>query len=141
LALRLRGKREAVYRILPILRELQSGVAGPDRDHLAVAIRETLFNAIEHGAGNDPEKKVTLDFVRTAHALTYLIRDPGKGFSLEKLEHAAISNPSGCPIERAELRERMGLRPGGFGLLITRQWVDELIFNEKGNEVLLIKYL
>jgi anti-sigma regulatory factor (Ser/Thr protein kinase) len=33
------------------------------------------------------------------------------------------------------------LRPGGFGLLMTRQLVDEMIYNEAGNEVLLIKYL
>ena len=35
----------------------------------------------------------------------------------------------------------MGLRPGGLGLLVTRRSVDEMIYNEAGNEVLLIKYL
>ena len=40
-----------------------------------------------------------------------------------------------------EVREQMGLRPGGFGILMTRQLVDELLYNEAGNEVLLIKYL
>jgi len=35
----------------------------------------------------------------------------------------------------------LGLRPGGFGILLTRQLVDELIYNETGNEVLLIKYV
>ena len=33
------------------------------------------------------------------------------------------------------------MRPGGFGIMMTRQLVDELIYNEQGNEVLLIKYL
>jgi hypothetical protein len=33
------------------------------------------------------------------------------------------------------------LRPGGFGILMTRQLVDELIYNESGNEVLLLKWL
>jgi hypothetical protein len=33
------------------------------------------------------------------------------------------------------------LRPGGFGLLMTRQLVDEMIYSQAGNEVLLIKYL
>ena len=31
--------------------------------------------------------------------------------------------------------------PGGFGIFMTRELVDELIYNETGNEVLLIKYL
>ena len=40
-------------------------------------------------------------------------------------------------VERAE----SGMRPGGFGMLIVRQIVDELVYNERGNEVLLIKHL
>jgi len=35
----------------------------------------------------------------------------------------------------------MGMRPGGFGILLTRNIADDLLYNEKGNEVLLIKYL
>ena len=35
----------------------------------------------------------------------------------------------------------MGLRPGGLGLLMTRQLVDELVYNEAQNEVLFVKYL
>jgi len=33
------------------------------------------------------------------------------------------------------------MRPGGFGVLLARQLVDELIYGQDGNEVLLIKYL
>jgi hypothetical protein len=32
------------------------------------------------------------------------------------------------------------MRPGGFGILATKGIVDELIYSEKGNEVLLIKH-
>jgi anti-sigma regulatory factor (Ser/Thr protein kinase) len=39
------------------------------------------------------------------------------------------------------LAEQVGLRPGGYGVLLARQLVDELLYNEKGNEVLLVKYL
>jgi anti-sigma regulatory factor (Ser/Thr protein kinase) len=35
----------------------------------------------------------------------------------------------------------MGLRPGGFGLLMARQMVDELLYNEAQNEVVFVKYL
>jgi anti-sigma regulatory factor (Ser/Thr protein kinase) len=33
------------------------------------------------------------------------------------------------------------LRPGGFGILLAKKLVDELIYDEKGNDVLLVKYL
>jgi anti-sigma regulatory factor (Ser/Thr protein kinase) len=38
-------------------------------------------------------------------------------------------------------RSEAGLRPGGFGMLMVRQIVDELVYNERGNEVLMIKHL
>jgi anti-sigma regulatory factor (Ser/Thr protein kinase) len=33
------------------------------------------------------------------------------------------------------------MRPGGFGIMLVRQIADELIYNEAGNEVILVKYL
>ena len=41
-----------------------------------------------------------------------------------------------CRCER-----RKGIRPGGFGLLMVRQTADELLYNEKRNEVVFVKYL
>jgi DNA-binding response OmpR family regulator len=141
LELRMRCKLETAERVLPFLREMGVDLRAPERENFAIAIREILLNAIEHGAQNDPEKKVILALIRTGSAVLFFVRDPGKGFSFQKLEHAAVFNPDGSPLERAELRERLGLRPGGFGLLMTCQLVDEMIYNEAGNEVLLIKYL
>jgi hypothetical protein len=40
-----------------------------------------------------------------------------------------------------EVREQTGTRAGGFGLLLTQSFADELIYSAKGNEVILIKYL
>jgi hypothetical protein len=45
------------------------------------------------------------------------------------------------PIAHALQREELGLRPGGYGLLLAAGTVDELIYGEFGNEVLLIKYM
>jgi anti-sigma regulatory factor (Ser/Thr protein kinase) len=72
--------------------------------------------------------------------LMYRITDPGPGFRMDELAHAAISHPEN-PIEHMNIREEKGLRPGGFGLLMVRAKVDELIYNEKQNEVVFIKYL
>jgi len=83
---------------------------------------------------------VRISYLRTKRMLLYRIADPGTGFSMEGLDHAAISHPDD-PIEHANVRERKGLRPGGFGLLMVRAKVDDLIYNEKRNEVVFVKYL
>jgi hypothetical protein len=32
------------------------------------------------------------------------------------------------------------MRPGGFGILMVRALVDDLVYNEAQNEVILVKY-
>jgi CheY-like chemotaxis protein len=141
LGLRLRCKVETADRIMQFLREIDNGLPEREKEKIATAFREILMNAIEHGGGSDPNKKVAITYIRTERALLYYVRDPGEGFSFKGLAHAAISNPEESPYEHVEVREQLGLRPGGFGILMTRELVDELIYNDKGNEVLLIKYL
>jgi len=84
---------------------------------------------------------VQISFIRASRAVALRVKDPGQGFSLEELRHAAINSPVGDPLSHFAVREEQGLRPGGFGLLLARKQVDDLIYNEKGNEVLLIKYI
>lgn len=60
---------------------------------------------------------------------------------MNALAHAAIANTEEEPFRHMELRREMGIRPGGFGLLMTKSFADELIYNAKGNEVIFIKYL
>jgi CheY-like chemotaxis protein len=141
LGIRVRCKVETADRILQFVRELSTDLPAGERDNIATAFREILLNAIEHGGGSDPNQKVTVEYIRTQRALLYYVRDPGKGFSFKTLPHAAVSNPLNSPFEHTQVREEIGMRPGGFGILMTRQLVDELIYNEAGNEVLLIKYL
>jgi hypothetical protein len=69
------------------------------------------------------------------------IRDPGKGFSLAKIQHAAVCNPDDSPTRHVEIRAEKGQRPGGFGILMARNFVDELLYNERGNEVVFVKKL
>jgi anti-sigma regulatory factor (Ser/Thr protein kinase) len=52
-----------------------------------------------------------------------------------------LANPPDDPIRHAAYREEHGMRAGGYGVLVARELVDELIYDEKGNDVLLIKYL
>lgn len=111
------------------------------RESVGQAFRELLNNAVEWGGKLDTSRKVRISCVRAKRALVYRISDPGEGFDIERIRHAAVCNPDDDPLQHAAVREDMGLRPGGLGLLITRALVDELVFNEARNEVLFIKYL
>jgi anti-sigma regulatory factor (Ser/Thr protein kinase)/ActR/RegA family two-component response regulator len=104
------------------------------------AFREVLLNAMEHGGGFDPDKAVEVSAVRTRRAIVYYVRDPGRGFRPEAIEHAAVANPADDPAAHVAVRAERGMRPGGFGLLLVRHVVDEVMFSETGNEVLLIKH-
>jgi CheY-like chemotaxis protein/anti-sigma regulatory factor (Ser/Thr protein kinase) len=141
LELRLRCDLETAMRALQFVREMEPDLPDGDRENVALAFREILFNAVEHGGGNDPNVHVTVTYTRADGALLFRVRDPGPGFSFDKLRHSALSNPDESPAEHVMNRDSMGMRPGGFGILLTRAFVDELLYNEKGNEALLIKYL
>jgi anti-sigma regulatory factor (Ser/Thr protein kinase) len=111
------------------------------RESVGQAFRELLFNAIEWGGKLDPRRTVRIAYLRGRRMVLYRIADPGSGFSLESLKHAAVTNPPEKPYEHVRVRAEKGLRAGGFGLLMVRQMVDELIYNEARNEVLFVKYL
>ena len=141
ISLQIQCRLATADRLIRFMRELPGDLAADERDRIAMAFRELLINAIEHGGHLDPEKTVDLSYIRTARTLVYYIRDPGEGFSMEKLSHAAVANTSEEPYHHVELRQQLGIRPGGFGLLMTKNFADELIYSAKGNEVIFIKYL
>jgi anti-sigma regulatory factor (Ser/Thr protein kinase)/DNA-binding NarL/FixJ family response regulator len=128
-------------RLMTFLNELRSGLPEPVREDLMLAFREILFNAIEHGGRFDSGKIVEVAAIRTARAAVFYVRDPGAGFGATSIPHAAVSNPTGDSVAHLEHRVAQGLRPGGYGILVVRGIVDELMYSELGNEVLLIKYL
>ena len=141
ISLEIRCKLTTAERLTQFMRELPSDLKPEEREQIAIAFRELLMNAIEHGGRLDPEKIVDLSYIRTARCIVYYIRDPGEGFSMDNLAHAAVANTPDDPLHHVELREQTGTRPGGFGLLLTQSFADELIYSAKGNEVILIKYL
>ena len=132
--------RAMADRIESFVMQLEARLPEDVREAVAYAFRELLMNAIEWGGKLDPDRKVRISCVRTKKMLLYKIADPGEGFDIDGLRHAAISNPDD-PIRHLEVREEKGLRPGGFGLAMTRSLVDELIYNEARNEVIFVKYL
>jgi DNA-binding NarL/FixJ family response regulator len=112
-----------------------------EKEDVATAFREILLNAIEHGGRFDPSQHVEVAYLRARHMVICRVKDPGQGFSLEEMRHTAMANPPEDPIRHIARREVQGLRPGGYGVLIAKHLVDDLIYGEKGNDVLLIKHL
>lgn len=110
-------------RIQGASRELQEFLEREDWDPdslfaVRLAVDEALTNAMKHGNGEDPSKKIHLQYSlnpqRDQIAIT--IRDEGKGFN-------PTADSSG----------------EGFGLTLIYQFMDEVRYNRKGNEVKMIK--
>ncbi len=131
----------AVPILQKLLVQLKADLPEETREAMAYAFREMLNNAIEHGGKLDPSKSVEVLCVRLKRSIIYWIKDPGEGFNPEQLEHAAVNNPANDPFRHVTIRDEKGLRAGGFGILMVNQLVDELVYNERRNELMFVKYL
>ena len=105
-----------------------------------LALRQALLemgqNAIEWGNRHRFEQLVHITYRIHPDSVEIVVRDEGPGFDRSNLTHAASADN---PIAHMGVREKLGLREGGFGLLITDGMVDEMRYNESGNEVTLVK--
>jgi DNA-binding response OmpR family regulator len=118
---------------------LFSGLTQQQVKQLTTAVRELGTNAIEWGHQKQVDRIVTVDYQIDAAKITLQIKDTGPGFNPTNIPHAA-SPDDADPIRHMMVREALGLREGGFGILISRGLVDELQYNETGNAVRLVKY-
>lgn len=103
---------------------------------LRQAVMEMGQNAIEWGNKHRVEELVRITYRVYDDRVEIIVRDEGPGFDPKTLAHAASADD---PLAHMDVREKLGLRDGGFGLLISRGMLDELIHNERGNEVTLVK--
>ncbi|AXC13567.1 Transcriptional regulatory protein zraR [Acidisarcina polymorpha] len=126
-------------RVIQFMSEI-SHLEAKDRESMGFALKEILMNAMEYGGKFNWDRLVEVSYVCGKRMALYRVRDPGEGFSLSELSHAAISNPPEEPVRHLDVRDALGIRPGGFGVMLSKKLVDDLIYNEQGNDVLLIKY-
>jgi len=133
--------RESAERIQSFLVKLETDLSDDLRNTIALAFRELVLNAVEWGGKLDPNRKVRIAYVRSSRMLLYRVADPGSGFSFENLAHAAVGQPEEQPTAHMAVRDQLGIRPGGYGIAMTRAIADELLYNEAQNEVIFIKYL
>ena len=130
----------AVAPLQKALAELESDIPQETREAIDLTFRELLNNAIEHGGKHDPRKYVEVSFTKLKRAIVYLIKDPGEGFDPLRLPHAAQGAAEDDPLGHFAERDAQGLRAGGFGILLAKNLVDEVIYNEHGNKLMFIKY-
>jgi len=98
-----------------------------DADQFAIrlAVEEALVNAIKHGNGSDPTKKIRIEYRVTPDEFCIKIEDEGPGF-----------DPNSVPDPTSpEFLER----PSGRGLMLMRYYMSEVSFNDRGNCVIMIK--
>jgi two-component system, OmpR family, response regulator len=105
---------------------------------LKQAIMEMGGNAIEWGHRKNAELVLRITYRIDPKCVTLIIQDQGPGFDPRHLPHAASDED---PIAHLEIRNDLGLREGGFGIMLARGLVDEFSYNALGNEVTLVKRL
>lgn len=105
-------------------------------EDLKLAMEEVGRNAIEWGNKFDRDKQVHISFCLFKDRIVMKFEDEGEGFAPE-----AVPDPTADPAKAMQDRLEAGKRPGGYGVFMIQRLVDEVVYNEKGNSVLMIKYL
>ena len=101
------------------------------------AIMEMGGNAIEWGHRKNADLVLRITYRINPSSITLILTDQGPGFNPRNLPHAASDED---PIGHIEIRNELGLREGGFGIMLARGLVDEFRYNKSGNEVTLVKH-
>jgi anti-sigma regulatory factor (Ser/Thr protein kinase) len=114
-----------------------SGLTKQQVKQLTTAVRELGTNAIEWGHRKQTDRIVSVDYRIDPEKITIDIKDTGPGFNPTNVPHAAKDDD---PVSHTMVREALGIREGGFGILMSRGLVDEMSYNDRGNEVRLVKY-
>jgi serine/threonine-protein kinase RsbW len=101
---------------------------------VAVAVRESVINAVKHGNGNDSRKRVHVEFIELAE-------EEGGGVAIRVRDEGAGFDPSTLPDCLAP--ENL-LKCSGRGIFLIRSFMDELVLQrapEGGMEVRMVKRL
>ncbi|HBC73953.1 MAG: hypothetical protein A2008_05520 [Candidatus Wallbacteria bacterium GWC2_49_35] len=90
-------------------------------------LSELFVNAMIHGNGQDPARKIAVDYLFCGEKLKLTITDEGEGF-----DHGRIYDP---------LAVGNVMKLSGRGLFLVKNLADRVEFNEKGNSVTVEKTL
>jgi anti-sigma regulatory factor (Ser/Thr protein kinase) len=94
------------------------------RLNFRVSLTEALSNAMLYGNERDPEKRVRVEVIVGEREIQARVTDEGSGF-----DPGVIPDPTSPDnLEKS----------GGRGLFLMRELMDEVHYNERGNQVTLI---
>jgi serine/threonine-protein kinase RsbW len=108
----------------------KAGVAEDDLHKIAMAVRESMVNAVVHGNRYSAHKKVRLSVSKGPREFVVKIADEGEGFDYDSLPD---------PLAQENL-----LRHSGRGIFLIKAFMDEFQIRRlepRGSEVTLVKYL
>ncbi|MBI5724728.1 MAG: ATP-binding protein [Planctomycetes bacterium] len=88
---------------------------------IKLALEEGINNAIRHGNRYDAGKVVEVDLDMDERRVIITITDQGTGF-----------NPNALPDPT---RDENLEKPNGRGVMLMRAYMDEVVFNARGNQV------
>lgn len=102
------------------------GCAAGEEDKVDVALREALTNAVVHGSGLNPRKRITVHcFCSETRGMMLLVRDRGRGF-----DPTQIPDPTaGDNIYKAH----------GRGIFLIRVMMDQVRYRRGGRDVVMRK--
>jgi anti-sigma regulatory factor (Ser/Thr protein kinase) len=114
----------------------RTSLSEQDREAMRLAIDEIGRNAVEWGNEKDSDKQITLSYCLFEDRIVFKVEDQGEGFNPE-----GVDDPSIDPLEHVMRRLGSGKRIGGYGILMTKNVMDDVIYNERGNVAILVKHL
>src|SRR5215467_4416485 len=116
---------EVTDRVSQIL--LNLGISEDKQMEISLALQEALANAVKHGCGGDPSKKVHCRLSRDENGrIMIVVSDPGPGIDFAKVPD---------PHATENLYE-----DHGRGIYLIRQLMDKVSFSRGGSEIQMWKY-
>lgn len=94
---------------------------------IRLSFEEAVINAMKYGNRFDKSLPVVIAYDFSGGKLEITVRDQGKGF-----DHSAMPDPRS---------ETDILKHGGRGIFLIRNLMDEVKYNDSGNEIKMIKFI
>ncbi|OHD12479.1 MAG: hypothetical protein A2Y41_12670 [Spirochaetes bacterium GWB1_36_13] len=102
---------------------------------IEIAFEEMCINGIIHGNKNNKNKNLFIQIEISHQEFKAFIQDEGDGFSPSVVPETLDFDLLIDLIEKNETE----IFTHGRGIYLTRQYMDQVVYNEKGNSVLIVK--
>jgi anti-sigma regulatory factor (Ser/Thr protein kinase) len=113
-----------------LISEIMEGLAPYNLDSqmaysIRLAVDEAVSNAWRHGLCEDEDAQFEVSYLISDEGFHLKVKDPGQGF-----DHESLPDPT--------VEENL-FKSSGRGVFLIRQVMDDVEFNETGNEIIILK--